>query len=415
MARVTKPLTNTEVDKAKPQAKVSSLFDGDGLELKINPSGTKKWLLKYYKPFTNKRTNLTFGVYPDISLADARKLRAKAKGLLAKDIDPKEYKDNLSRQQKERLENTLFNVAAKWFEVKKTEVTPDYAIDIWRSLELHVLPDLGKYPISEVTAPIAIKTVKPIAEKGSLETVKRINQRLNEIMNYAVNTGLIHSNPLIGIKAAFERPKKQNMPSIKPDELPKFMQALSIASIKIVTRYLIEWQLHTMVRPSEAAGAMWSEIDFDNKLWNIPASRMKKKRPHSIPLTEQALNLLSSIKPISGHREHIFPADRDPRNHTNSQTANAAIKRMGYKGKLVAHGLRSLASTTLNEQDFDHDVVEAALAHVDDNEVRRAYNRADYLKRRAKMMAWWSEHIEKCASGNYSLSSSIRGLKVVNG
>lgn len=412
MARVTKPLTNTEVDKAKAQAKVSSLFDGDGLELKINPTGTKKWLFKYYKPFTKKRTNLTFGEYPDISLADARKLRAKAKELLAKDIDPKEHKDNLSRQQKERIENTLFNVAAKWFEVKKTEVTPDYAIDVWRSLELHVFDQLGKYPISEVTAPIAIKTVKPIAEKGSLETVKRINQRLNEIMNYAVNTGLIHSNPLIGIKAAFERPKKQNMPSIKPGELPKFMQALSIASIKIVTRYLIEWQLHTMVRPSEAAGAMWSEIDFDNKLWNIPAERMKKKRPHSIPLTEQSLNLLNAIKPISGHREHIFPADRNPRDHTNTQTANAAIKRMGYKDKLVAHGLRSLASTTLNEQGFDADLIEAALAHVDDNEVRRAYNRADYLKRRAKMMFWWSEHIERCATGNFSLSGT-QLLKVV--
>ena len=406
MARVTKPLTNTEVDRAKPQAKVSSLFDGDGLELKVNPTGTKKWVFKYYKPFTKKRTNLTFGVYPDISLAEARKLRAKAKELLAKDIDPKEHKDKLSSQQKERIENTLMSVAAKWFEVKKPEVTPDYAIDIWRSLELHVFSELGKYPISEITAPIAIKAVKPIAEKGSLETVKRVNQRLNEIMNYAVNTGIIHSNPLSGIKAAFKSPIKQNMPSIKPEELPKLMQALSIASIKIVTRYLIEWQLHTMVRPSEAAGVKWIEIDFENKLWNIPAKRMKKKRPHSIPLTTQTLNLLSSIKPISGHREHIFPADRNPRNHTNNQTANAAIKRMGYKGKLVAHGLRSIASTTLNEQGFDHDLIESALAHVDHNEVRRAYNRADYLKRRSTMMDWWSDHIEKCATGNFSLSGT---------
>jgi integrase len=412
MARVTRPLTNTEVDKAKPQTKVTSLFDGDGLELKINPTGTKKWLLKYYRPFTKKRTNLTFGVYPDISLADARKLRAKAKELLGKDIDPKEHKDNLSRENKERIENTLLNVASKWIEVKRTQISKDYATDVWRSLELHVFPDLGKYPISEVTAPIAIKTIQPIAEKGSLETVKRINQRLNEIMSYAVNTGLIHSNPLAGVKAAFEKPKKQNMPTIKPDELPKFMQTLSIASIKIVTRYLIEWQLHTMVRPSEAAGIKWDEIDFDNKLWNIPAERMKKKRPHSVPLTQQALNLLSAIKPISGHREYIFPADRNPRKHTNESTANTAIKRMGYKDKLVAHGLRSLASTTLNEQGFDGDIIEAALAHVDSNEVRRAYNRADYLNLRATMMAWWSDHIETCATGNFSLSGT-KLLKVI--
>jgi integrase len=412
MARITRPLTNTEVDKAKPQAKVCSLFDGGGLELKINPTGTKKWTFKYYKPFTKKRTNLTFGVYPDLSLADARKLRAKAKELLAKDIDPKEHKDKLSLQQKERIENTFLSIAAKWFELKKTEVTPDYAIDIWRSLELHAFSDLGKYPISEITAPIAIKAVKPIAAKGSLETVKRINQRMNEIMNYAVNTGIIHSNPLIGIKAAFEKPKKQNMPSIKPDELPKFMQTLSIASIKIVTRHLIEWQLHTMVRPGEAVKARWAEIDFNDKLWDIPAETMKKKRPHSVPLSNQVLNLLESIKPISGHREYIFPADRNPRSHANESTANAAIKRMGYKGKLVAHGLRSVASTTLNEQGFDSDIIEAALAHVDDNEVRRAYNRADYLKHRVKMMDWWSEHIEKCSTGNFSLSGT-RLLKVI--
>jgi integrase len=414
MARITRPLTNTEVDKAKPQAKVSSLFDGEGLELKINPSGTKKWIFKYYKPFTKKRTNLTLGVYPDISLADARKLRAKSKELLAKDIDPKDHKNKVSLQQKERLENTLVSVASKWFELKKTEVTPNYAIDIWRSLELHVFSDIGKYPISEITAPIAIKAVTPIAAKGSLETVKRINQRLNEIMNYAVNTGVIHSNPLTGIKAAFEKPKKQHMPTIKPDELPMFMKALSVASIKIVTRHLIEWQLHTMVRPGEAVKARWAEIDYTEKLWNIPAETMKKKRPHSVPLSDQVLSLLQSIRPISGHREYIFPADRNPRSHASESTANAAIKRMGYKAKLVAHGLRSVASTTLNEQGFDADVIESALAHVDDNEVRRAYNRADYLKRRASMMVWWSEHIENSATGNFSLSSSIRGLRAVN-
>lgn len=412
MARVTKPLTNTEVDKFKAKDKACSLFDGDGLELKVNISGTKKWILKYYRPFSKKRTNLTFGDYPDISLAEARKLRTEAKELLAKNIDPKEHRDNVTNQQKARLENTLLNVANQWFQVKRTQVTLNYAEDIWRSLELHAFPYIGKLPITEITAPIAIKIITPIAEKGSLETVKRVNQRLNEIMNFAVNTGLIHANPLIGIKAAFEKPKKQNMPTIRPEELPDFMRSLSIASIKIVTRYLIEWQLHTISRPSEAAGAKWSELDIENKLWNIPAERMKKKRPHSVPLTQQTLNLLTAIKPITGHREFIFPADRNPKSHANVATANAAIKRMGYHGKLVAHGLRALASTTLNEQGFDSDVIEAALAHVDSNEVRRAYNRADYLKRRAKMMSWWSEHIEKSSTGSFSLSGT-KLLKVV--
>jgi integrase len=280
---------------------------------------------------------------------------------------------------------------------------------------LHAFSELGEYPISEISAPRVIQAIKPLAHKGSLETVKRINQRLNEIMDYAVNTGIIHANPLANIKAAFEKPTKQNMPSITPKELPDFMKALSVASIKIITRYLIEWQLHTMLRPGEAVQARWSEIDFNARLWNIPAETMKKKRSHSVPLSDQVLNLLQALKPISGHREYIFPGDRNPKRHCNEQTANAAIKRMGYKGKLVAHGLRSVASTTLNEHGFDKDVIESALAHVDGNEVRRAYNRADYLERRAKMMDWWSAHIESSSVGSMSLSANRhKGLSVVN-
>lgn len=205
------------------------------------------------------------------------------------------------------------------------------------------------------------------------------------------------------------------MSTLLPSELPELMQTLANASIKIVTRFLIEWQLHTMVRPGEAAIAKWENIDFEAKLWNIPAEDMKKKRAHSVPLTPQALNLLNAIKPISGHREFIFPADRKPSKPSCSQTANRALSRMGFKGRLVAHGMRSIASTTLNEQGFDGDVIEAALAHIDRNEVRRAYNRAEYLERRKALMIWWSEHIEKAATGNMSLSANRhKGLSVVN-
>jgi integrase len=247
--------------------------------------------------------------------------------------------------------------------------------------------------------------------KGSLETVKRLSQRLNEVMNYAVNTGLIQANPLTGIKAAFKKPVKQHMPTLAPEQLPELMKTISYASIKLVTRCLIEWQLHTMVRPNEAACTRWDEIDLENMLWVIPAERMKMKREHVVPITRQAAELLERLQPISGHREFVFPADRDPKTHTNEQTANAALKRMGFNQRLVAHGMRALASTTLNEQGFDGDVVEAALAHVDKNEVRRAYNRADYLERRRVMMDWWSEHIEIATTGK--LSNSVKGLKVV--
>ena len=407
----TNPLTNTEVKQAKPKDKIYKLGDGSGLQLRVKPNGSKSWLLDYLKPYTKKRTTIGLGSYPAVSLADARKLRDHARELLAKDIDPKEHKDEFTRQQQEQLSNTLKQVAANWFEIKKANISDSHALDLWRSLELHIFPSLGKYPITKITAPLTIDVMKPIVAKGSLETVKRLSQRLNEVMNYAVNTGLIQANPLTGIKAAFNKPVKQHMPTLTPEELPELMKAIGYASIKLVTRCLIEWQLHTMSRPSEAARAQWKEIDLENMLWVIPAERMKMKREHIVPITIQSAELLERLKPISGHREFVFPADRNPKKHTNVQTANAALKRMGFHNRLVAHGMRALASTTLNEQGFDGDVVEAALAHVDKNEVRRAYNRADYVERRRVMMDWWSEHIEIASTGK--LSQSFKGLKVV--
>jgi integrase len=404
MARITKPLTNTEVKQAKPKEKVYTLSDGGGLQLRIKPNGSKLWLFDYFRPYTKKRTSLSFGAYPALSLAEARSKRDDAKKLLANDIDPKDQRDDEHRTNETAHSNTLYHVAAQWLEVKKSKVSANHALDTWRSLEGHIFPNLGKLPIHKITAIKAIETIKPIAAKGNLETVKRLCQRLNEIMLYAVNTGLIESNPLTGINKAFQSPVKQHLPTLKPEQLPTLMATLAVASIKITTRCLIEWQLHTMVRPSEAAGARWDEIDMDKALWQIPAERMKKKKPHTVPLSPQCLELLAVMQPISSRSDYVFPSDRNPRTHTNAQTANTALKRMGFDKQLVAHGLRALASTTLNEQGFDADIIEAALAHVGDNEVRNAYNRSEYIQRRIPMMDWWSNHIQQAATGNMSLA-----------
>ncbi len=302
--------------------------------------------------------------------------------MLALDIDPAIQRAETKNKEKEEHENTLIHVAEQWFRVKKISISADYAQDIWRSLEKHIFPEIGKAPISRLRAPMVINVIRPIEAKGSLETVKRIIQRLNEIMIFAVNSGTIDSNPLAGIGKVFQAPQKQNMPSIPPSELPVFISKVANASIKLTTRCLIEWQLHTMVRPGEAAGTRWDEINFDSEIWSIPAGRMKKKRPHVVPLTKQALKLLEVMRPISGHREYVFPSDRNPKTHANPYSANVAIKRMGFHKKLVAHGLRSIASTALNEHGFDPDIIESALAHVDRNQVRAAYNRTDYLERR---------------------------------
>lgn len=406
MARTAKPLTDTEVKQARPQDKEYTLWDGKGLNLRVKPNGTKSWIFRYARPFTGRRANLTIGTYPAVSLAAARAQRQECLMLLARDIDPAEHRAEERRQQTEAHGNTLERVAGRWFRIKQEKVSPAYADDIWRSLESHIFPDLGKLPISRIRARQVIEILEPVAARGALETVKRLCQRLNEIMVYAVNTDLIDANPLTGVNKAFQAPQKNHMPTLTPDELPVLMTAIANASIKITTRFLIEWQLHTMVRPGEAAGTRWEEIDIENALWRIPAERMKKKRPHTVPLTPHALTLLELMRPFSGHREHVFPADRNPRTHIHHQTANMALKRMGYSGRLVAHGLRSLASTILNEQGFDPDLIEAALAHTDKNDVRSAYNRAEYVERRRPMMAWWSAHIEQSAEGNLSLTGT---------
>jgi len=413
MARTTKPLTNTEVKQAKPKEKEFNLNDGDGLALRIKPNGSKLWVFIYYRPYTKKRTSLSFGTYPAVSLAEARKKRKSALELLAQDIDPKEHRDEKERINQIAHSNTLEHIAAKWLEVKKTTVSEDHANDTWRSLELHIFPSLGKVPIHKITAVKAIEVIEPIAAKGSLETVKRLCQRLNEIMVYSVNSGLIPANPLSGIGKAFQIPSKQHLPTLKPDQLPDLLKSISFASIKTTTRCLIEWQLHTMVRPNEAAGAHWDEIDLENKLWHIPAERMKSKKPHTVPLTIQALTLLEVMKPISSKSAYVFPSDRSLRQHTNASTANMALKRMGFQNQLVAHGLRSMASTTLNEHGFDPDVIEAALAHTGKNEVRNAYNRADYIERRKPVMIWWSDYIENAGTGNLSLAGNVRQIKTV--
>ncbi len=211
-------------------------------------------------------------------------------------------------------------------------------------------------------------------------------QRVNEIMIYAVNTGLIDANPASGIGMAFEKPKKQNMPTLRPEELPMLMRSLVMSNLSVPTRCLIEWQLLTLVRPSEASGARWAELDLDAKLWTIPAERMKAKREHIVPLSPQALEILDVMKLISAHREHVFPSRNDPKQPMNSQTANAALKRIGFGGRLVAHGLRSIASTALNEAGFNADVIEAALANSDKNEVRRASNSSAYIEQRIGLM-----------------------------
>ena len=415
MARKTLPLTDTQIKAAKPRDKDYSLFDGGGMYLLIKANNSKIWRFKYTRPYTKKGALISFGSYPEVSLQQARKLRDEARELIKQGIDPQEHKAELEQRKQDEISSTFKKVATDWFKVKSGKgLTESTLKRTWESLELHIFPYIGNKSIFKLKAKDFIQAMTPLRANGKLETIKRLCQRVNEIMFYAVNIGLIDANPAAKIKDAFESPTKGQMPTIKAQELPEFMQALSIARVELQTRCVIEWQLLTMTRPSEAVSAKWQEIDFNNCLWVIPAEKMKMRKEHTITLSKQAIAILSIMKPITGHREHIFPSMKPPFNTPMSaSTANMAIKRMGYKDKLVAHGLRALASTILNEQGFDPNVIEAALAHVDSNSVRRAYNRATYLEQRRIMLDWWGDFVEQASKGNVSLSGS-RNLKLVN-
>ncbi|KAE9627733.1 integrase domain-containing protein [Aeromonas veronii] len=409
-------LTDSKLRTAKPEDKEYSLGDGDGLYLRVKPNGTRLWVFNYYRPSDKRRANISFGPYPDVTLAAARERRREARALLASGIDPQLHQKEQAANERARQEaslNTFQRIAAQWLELKRHDVSEASAADAWRSLELYVLPFIGSTPIDQLRAPRVIELLRPLEADGKLETVRRLCQRINEILDYCVNHGLLDANPCSAIRKVFKKPTKKHMPTLKPEELPLLMADIAGGRLEHSTRCQIEWSLHTLVRPGESAGTRWDEIDMEAKVWNIPAERMKMDRPHRVPLTPQALSLLERMRPISGHRPFVFPGYRDPMGHINDQSANAALKRLGYGGRLVAHGLRSLGSTILNEQGFNPDAIEAALSHADENEIRRAYNRSDYFEQRVIMMGWWSEHIEQASQGNLSMATGFKGLKVV--
>lgn len=414
--RTAKPGVPPKAKLGEPPVKEYNLADGDGLYLRVKLNGSKLWLFNYYRPSDKKRSNISFGAYPDVTLSAARERRRDARALLAQGIDPKIHKEEqiaIAQAEQEASANTFERMAAKWLDLKRHSVTEAYATDTWRSLEMYVLPFIGTMPIDQIRAPRVIELLRPLEDDLKHETVRRLCQRINEILDYSVNHGLLAANPCAAIRKVFKKPTKKNMPTLKPNELPALIADIANGRLDPTTRCQIEWSLHTLVRPGESAGTRWDEIDLQAKVWNIPAERMKMDRPHRVPLSPQAVALLERMKPISGHRPFVFPGYRDPLGHINDQSANAALKRLGYGGRLVAHGLRSLGSTTLNEQGFNPDAIEAALSHADENEIRRAYNRSDYFEQRVIMMNWWSEHIEKASLGSLSLASGFKALKVV--
>lgn len=344
-----------------------------------------------------------------MSLAFARQQREEARVLVAQGIDPKYNREEREQARRTEIENTFEAFSLQYLDIKSKTAVASTIKKRKETLNNYLLPAIGGMSVTDVKPAVMKRLLDPVYADGKVETVKRICIVANEIMRIAVTSGAIEFNPISDITKLYPAKKTNHNPHLAPEELPELVEALAKANITLTTRNLILWQLHTITRPGETAAAKWSQIDFDEKVWIVPVPKMHKT--HTVPLTPQMLAILEEMRPVSGHREYIFPADRDPKRHTHQQTANAALKRIGFKDRSTAHGLRGLASTTLNEHGFDGDLVESALSHEEENKVRRAYNHTDYLERRIPMMHWWSERIEQASKGEM-LKVTVRGLRI---
>lgn len=399
MPKRTCPLDNEQIANCAPSVKTITLFDGGGLIMRVTPSGNKIWYYNYVKPISRKRTNIKLGDYPTLALEEARLKREHFQSLLNAGQDPMHWLQQQYFIQQENLLSTVKQAAEKWLELKSSRVSKRYAFSIRRSFELYVYPTIGDFEIKKLTPISVIEVLRPLERARKLETLSRLCSRIKELMDFCVNYGIIESHKLDKIRSVFLSPKATQMKTITPNELPMLMQRLKINNIDIISRALLEWQMHTMVRPGEAVKTRWQDIDLENRIWEIPADFMKMRRPHQVPLSSYCIEILNSMKAF-GQNEYVFQSfyRKGSNTHINRDTANNVLKKIGYNDKLVAHGLRSLASTVLNEHDFNPDWIETSLAHIDRNSIRFIYNKARYLEGRRKMHNWWSNYIEKAAN-----------------
>ncbi len=410
MAKTVKPLTVTEINNAKAKEKDYYLSDGHGLLLFIRKNSSKKiWRFQYYKPFSKKRTIISLGSYPELSLAAARQKRDEYRSLLAQDIDPQDHVFEAPQKKLQEKEFTLAAIAKSWLRLRENEVNAgklkqDTFDDIKDRLQRHLLDVVGHYSIYDISAPLMISKLRGLEKEGKLDTLHRIIGYLNNIMIHAVNSSIIPSNPTADIGKVFIKPVHDNNPSILFDELPEFFETLRNSKITLETRCAIELTLLTAMRVGSIVQMEWSEIDWENELWEVPKHKMKgrigKVQDFICPLSKQALAILKTMKKISGHRQYVFPGVQNVHEHMSRDTPNKAIKRIGYQNKLTAHGLRSVFSTEMNEREFNADIIEVCLAHFEYSTVRGTYNKAKYLTQRKEYMQKWGDLVEKQSRGN---------------
>lgn len=387
------PLSDVKVRNTRPKEKPYKLADAGGLFLLVTPSGGKLWKIKYR--YQRKEREHAIGAYPIIGLTEARETRDSVKKLLSADIDPAQHK-RLSKQQKaEANENTFEAVARRWLSVKKTTGITTIQRSL-RRLEHHAFPRLGFRPIGEIKTVELANCLEAIERKGVIETAHIVKQLIQQTFRYAVRRGIIEHNPAGDLRDIIGHVPVKNRACIPPAELPALLRDMEVYTGDKLTKWAMRLLALTFVRTSELIEARWDEIDWNREEWRIPAERMKMRHPHIVPLATQTLAILRELHELTGKHGLIFFSPANKTKHISNNAVLSALKRMGYAGRMTGHGFRALASTILNEQRKYHpDIIERQLAHAERNEVRAAYNRADYLLERKKMLQEWADFLDQ--------------------
>lgn len=373
--------------------------DGHGLYLEVTQAGGKYWRLKYRHAGKEKR--LALGVYPDVSLAQARKARDQAREALDKGDDPAQLKREAKLSKSINDARTFEAVSRQWFDHWKGTKSPRHADYVLRRLEADVFPALGGRPVASVTAPALLAMAKGIEARGAVDIAKRSLQTCGQIMRYAVAHGLIERNPAADVKPsdALKPQKKENYARLDAKEMPELLRKIEAYQGTPHTRLAMKLMALTFVRTGELIAARWDEFDLEAGQWRIPAERMKMKTPHIVPLAPQAVEVLQILQTASNGRALLFPGERDHEKPMSNNTILKALERMGYKGRMTGHGFRGMASTMLHEQGHAHHLIELQLAHQERDQVSAAYNHALFLVDRAAMMATWADTLDKLRKG----------------
>jgi integrase len=387
-------LTDRQIKTAEIKPKSYKLTDGKGLFLLVEPSGSKKGRYKY--SYLGKEKQLGLGIYPVVGLADARQERQKLRDLLDDNIDPSVERQNKKRLAKFNADNSFEAVAKEWHETNMNKWSAEHARKLWRRLELHILPLLGKRAVAEISTLELLDALRKIEKDDKTETSHRALQTCKLVFQYAVLTQKVKYNPANDLNGVLKAHKTTNYPTLGHNQLPEFLEKLEVIKTSDLTKLAIKALILTMVRQGELRRAMWSDIDFGAKEWRVRPETTKMRTLHHVPLSAQAIKVFKAIQKITGEGEYVFASQQKRKFPFMSEnTINKVIHDMGYKGLLVGHGFRAMASTILNENGgFRADVIERQLAHMPRDKVRATYNRAEYLPERRQMMDWWGDFID---------------------